>query len=484
METDKPLLFISHKHADRAIANVVRSFVTEQTSGKVDVFQSSDPAAINPGVGHELTAELKGALWRAGAVILIYTTPDQDWGYCMWECGVATNPESPDTKTILFQCSDSSPSLFSGQVLVNAREKASIETFARQFMTQKQFIARHDDKLTGYDPSGPEVQRAANKLFDDLQAVLPEWPTAEWPAHPYLQLELPSAIARAIAGGNPDQLGDSARRAVMEGAVVSESDKYAHALFGMAQFEDGMRLERLYEIWRTACPKRPSAWIESLADQVTKAAQWQFPVLRWTAMTAVNDGGLRAPVVTRVRRLPWGVGQGGYRTGAGRYQFDVYFYPFNLLEATPIGSRMVKRSEMFCKVLEPGGEPGVKIADLLGELDEQRCNRVPFVDSRDRLVYIAHRSELEKFFSRQIRRGKSTGSDLTLADALADQPEIRAMFTGTAAFVCAEGTMGDAKLAMNGTRDCYDVFVTENGGRDEPVLGWVTDVIIAASEPS
>jgi hypothetical protein len=29
----------------------------------------------------------------------------------------------------------------------------------------------------------------------------------------------------------------------------------------------------------------------------------------------------------------------------------------------------------------------------------------------------------------------------------------------------------------------YDVFVTETGDRKEPVLGWITDVIIADSEP-
>lgn len=44
----KPLIFISHKHSDRAIANAVRSFVTERSSGNVRVFQSSDAAALGP----------------------------------------------------------------------------------------------------------------------------------------------------------------------------------------------------------------------------------------------------------------------------------------------------------------------------------------------------------------------------------------------------------------------------------------------------
>ena len=66
----RPLIFVSHKHNDRAIATVVRSFITEQTRSTVDVFQSSDPTALTPGVGRTLNADLRRALWHAGAVIL------------------------------------------------------------------------------------------------------------------------------------------------------------------------------------------------------------------------------------------------------------------------------------------------------------------------------------------------------------------------------------------------------------------------------
>ena len=43
-------------------------------------------------------------------------------------------------------------------------------------------------------------------------------------------------------------------------------------------------------------------------------------------------------------------------------------------------------------------------------------------------------------------------------------------------------TLGEAKLAMNAATQCYDVFVTASGARDEPLLGWITDVILSASE--
>jgi hypothetical protein len=53
--------------------------------------------------------ELQKALWEAKAVIFVYTTTDNDWGYCMWECGVATTPGSPDTRIIGFSVRTTSP---------------------------------------------------------------------------------------------------------------------------------------------------------------------------------------------------------------------------------------------------------------------------------------------------------------------------------------------------------------------------------------
>jgi hypothetical protein len=470
----RPLIFISHKHSDRAIATVVRSFITEQTRSKVPVFQSSDPTAMTPGVGRTLNVALRKALWDAGAVILIYTAPDQDWGYCMWECGVALLPESPDTRIILFQCGDTAPSLFDGQLGIDARNKTSVETFVTQFMTDVDFLPRAAEALTGYHKAAKEVQQAANKLFDDLQAVLPEGPVAEWPAHPYLQLQLPNGSAKAIADAPVEDRQAVARKVVLADTIVTESDKYCHALFGMAEFDRRLTLQNLYDTWRAAYPKSPDAWIDGLADQLGRAAQWQFPTLKWTAMPTVGEGRLYAAVLTRVRKIP----------SLGSLQFDVYFYPFNLLDATPVQSRMVTRADMLCRVLVPGGEGQVNVLDLLRELDDQRFSRLPFVDPDDRLVYIAHRSMLDQFISRQARtRNVSNLAQLTLADMFVEQPEIKLMFCGTAAFVSSEGTLADAKLSMNSVRNCYDVFVTETGTPQERVLGWLTDVTIAACEP-
>lgn len=474
---NKPLVFISHKQSDRAIANVVRNFVTEQTSNKVKVFQSSDSgaAAVTPEVGRTLNAELRSAPWECNAVILVYTTQDQDWGYCMWECGVATNPASPDTRIIVLQCSDSVPALFAGQVRVDARNRTAIQQFATQFLTLPKFLPGANDALTGYERGAPQVKRASNKLFDDLEAVIPKEPVAEWPAHPFLQLQLLQSELRPLADAAPDTRAALARDIVLSHAVVSDSDRKAHALFGMAEFDKSETLQTLIGIWRAAYQKRSDDWVDSLVEQVGKAAQRQLPALRLSPMPAVEDGQLYAPVLARARRLP----------SISALQFDVYFCPFNLLDATPVTSRMVRRGKVFCKVLEPDGEARVSILDLLQELNHHHYNRIPFVSPEDRLAYIAHKSMLDQFVVQQVSKGSvSNLQQLTLADLFSDQPRVREMFANTAAFVGTQATLAEAKRAMNTTPQCYDVFVTDTGKPNEPLLGWITDVIIAESEPA
>ncbi len=224
----EPLIFISHKHSDRAIANVVRSFITEQSGGRMRVFQSSDPSASGPRIARHLNSELRKALWEASAVILIYTNPDSDWGYCMWECGVATHPESPDTSVIVFQCSSSAPELFAGQVHVDTRQSTSVEKFVRQFMTDPEFLPPGHEPITGYERNDPKVAAVATRFLDDLRAVLPEGGIEEWPAHPYVQLQLAAATAKRIADAVPEER----RSAIRTEATVSECDREATSLLG------------------------------------------------------------------------------------------------------------------------------------------------------------------------------------------------------------------------------------------------------------
>src|SRR5258708_9835374 len=72
----KPLVFISHRHKDKPIADVISKFLKAQSGGRVGIFQSSGFADKGPEIGKNLNEELMRYLWTTSAVILVYTSPD------------------------------------------------------------------------------------------------------------------------------------------------------------------------------------------------------------------------------------------------------------------------------------------------------------------------------------------------------------------------------------------------------------------------
>lgn len=322
----RPLIFISHKHENSAVADVLRNFIESNTAGAVEAFQSSSESATSPRAGFSLQQELKDALWRAGAFILIYTHTSLDWSYCMFEYGVANNPRSPDTRIILLRCCDVVPPLFAGQVTVNARELKDLQKFANQLLTDPDFFSGHEGPITRHRPNSPAVADAAAELFQDLQAVLPAIsPPAneEWPAYPYIQLQLEWRHVEAIRGAPPADRARVAAEIIQREAVISAYDREAERLFNSPGFDRGMKFEALVGAWKDKepGPDANSKWVSSLCRQITEGARWRFPPTVWELMQGDGDDTWRAPVLTRVRRVP-----------NLHMQFDIYFYKFEVDE--------------------------------------------------------------------------------------------------------------------------------------------------------
>src|SRR5205823_12987071 len=136
-------------------------------------FQSSSALADGPTIGENLNQELISNLWRSNVVILVYTTEDQDWAYCMWECGVALQPQTPYTRVIVFQCGNRFPAVFGDRVRVNIRTFVDVQRFVDEFLTSAEFFPRYGEAVTRFSPNDPSVQEAAQTCYDKLQDVAP-----------------------------------------------------------------------------------------------------------------------------------------------------------------------------------------------------------------------------------------------------------------------------------------------------------------------
>jgi ABC-type transporter Mla maintaining outer membrane lipid asymmetry ATPase subunit MlaF len=86
---------------------------------------------------------------------------------------------------------------------------------------------------------------------------------------------------------------------------------------------------------------------------------------------------------------------------------------------------------------------------------------------------------IDNFLSGLARTGK-TSVDIagqTVQNLLDQSPRMKAM-AQSFGVIKQDGTLADALDVMGKIDDCQDVFVTLTGSKDEPVLGWVTNVII------
>jgi hypothetical protein len=317
----KPLLFISHKHVDKRIADVITRFIRMGSGGRVEVYQSSNAWAEGPQVGRNLNRELKEALWKTSVFIMVYTSPDQDWNYCMWECGVASHPQSPDTRIILFQCAGVAPTLFAEQVNVDVRKLSNLQKFTNEFLTDPDFFPRFPGPITQFQRNGQEVAAAAAELYQDLEPIIPQpGDSEEWPAWPFLQLELGLEHVEPISKAEDNKTIDVAKRIVQKECLVTQGDDICERLFGAPSFQRGMTFETLTEMWKEERPGSKSKWIDALCEQIIDGSQWRFPPIVWELMQGVNDSTWYAPVLNRVRRIP----------SQQCLQFDIYFYKFDV----------------------------------------------------------------------------------------------------------------------------------------------------------
>jgi hypothetical protein len=208
----KPLLFISHKQTDSAIAATVANWVRSETKAR------------------EIEVEV---CWATDVLILIYTAADEDWSYCMRECVAANKRESPGTTTIVFQCGDAVPAVLQGTRTVRVPNPEDLRAFTKQFFTYEKLFpslkAPLTKELTPEDTNG--MARKLEESFTQVQ--LPgNTPAREW-----------------MATGVPPSSGQFA--AVSEKATVTTCDALAPALFGLAQITPGARFSDLARRGRT-----------------------------------------------------------------------------------------------------------------------------------------------------------------------------------------------------------------------------------------
>jgi hypothetical protein len=176
MSDEKPLLFISHRHGDSNIATAVAKVIEHRTLGAVRIFQSSHYQFDGPRVGAGLNAELRRALWDTDVLILIYTSENQNWQYCMYECGVATQSGS-ETNVVVLQCGRDSPLPFAADLRVDINNEDHLKRFVEQLLRDPSFFPKRGRPLAP-DASDDMVEQTAAELAREIGKLISRVPPA------------------------------------------------------------------------------------------------------------------------------------------------------------------------------------------------------------------------------------------------------------------------------------------------------------------
>ena len=105
-------------------------------------------------------------------MLLVYTIADADWSYCMWECGVASDPTQgdPPTRIVVFRATEDVPDVLQDLVSVRTSDEHDIKRFVQHFFKEKDFIRK--GVAFNAELSDRILEDYARELYLDLRKVM------------------------------------------------------------------------------------------------------------------------------------------------------------------------------------------------------------------------------------------------------------------------------------------------------------------------
>ncbi|MEO1263755.1 MAG: hypothetical protein AAFZ15_33415 [Bacteroidota bacterium] len=272
VENRLPTLFISHRHQDRILADIFRTAFEEWSNGNVTVFQSSNERA-GIGVGEELDDSINKAAADASVLLLIYTVTDDDWTWCMYECGLAQDPKTLDTRILVFHTAENPPSPLA-HLLTLPMTLDSIKTLVNQFHHKEDFFIDRG-KAIAPEVSQKIIDQRTLKLYNDLSAKI----TSDVIETTIRYDQISVSIAMEHVENIKSKYQETNFKNTLEYAVKILREKCMiygfsgdpHTHFEMDKTPLDIELDQLIRDWRKGTEYPDLKWDEELFTEMTKA---------------------------------------------------------------------------------------------------------------------------------------------------------------------------------------------------------------------
>lgn len=313
------LIFISHRHKDKKIADVFRAAIVDWTSGRVKVTQSS-AAGTALVIGDKLEDSIRKAIAGSNIVLLIYTGADADWSWCMYECGLSLDPNSEDTRIVIFQCTEDVPDPLRERVAMKMSDEESIKQFVIDFHSKKGFFPRYDKALFPDISSSPDlIEQRSQELLMKLREEISDIPPKVIPRWGHLTLALNLEQLKDVKNAKDfDDAFEHAKQLIAEECVVKSHSGNALENFNTTGADKDIKFSELIGRWNEKSRYPHLDWRSELYKEMTRVMRDNLsePVSIPFDSIKPESGAWYLPIVNRVRVLPV----------EGTMEFDVFLY--------------------------------------------------------------------------------------------------------------------------------------------------------------
>lgn len=146
----------------------------------------------------------------------------------------------------------------------------------------------------------------------------------------------------------------------------------------------------------------------------------------------------------------------------------------------PVDQTMIPKSRIQSHTLSPGEDVNaLRLKVLFDQMKAAQRQRIPIFNAAGAVSYVVHMSTLTAFADSVTKAPGSDAFTETMSDLLGNA-QFKALVEAIG-FVGPVAVIAEARAVMRSVPQCNDVFVTSNGGKDDPVLGWLTNTDLAGT---
>ena len=328
--SDTISVFISHRHVDKELADVFREEITDWCLEHAQIYQSSSAQNASK-IGTRLDLEIAKAISESNLVLLIYTDAPGDYDWCMYECGLAQDPERLESNIAVFYTTEDLPDPLDNRVGLRL-ERSSIEKFVVDFHRAAEFFAEHPEPYRP-DVSDDYVARQSKRLYERLKEVAPK-NVADVTVYDRITFGLDDVeVDKIIQAADEDGFKKAVELAleiVPAKTVVRSFSGDPQEHFNYDTFEETMSLGSLAARWRQDSDDTANGdWEKELCMAISAAALNRPERSLSTPFQSLASSQWLLPLLARFRIIPY----------EDVYEFDVLFCK---LDAN-VAQRMVDR---------------------------------------------------------------------------------------------------------------------------------------------